>query len=113
MGCSARHDSSRLRHIDPSGAFEALGTQRRRTVVRLLAATDGQTQLADLAADVAERDGLDRQRAAAELHHRTLPKLSALDVVEYDNDERVAAPRPAVDDLTPLLQYLEYKEAEC
>jgi hypothetical protein len=84
---SVEDDGSSERSLDDE--FEALAASRRRRALYVLSRTDDSTTLADLADAVAslpDDDG-DPEEVAASLHHVHLPKLAALDVVDYDADD--------------------------
>lgn len=71
--------------------FEALADTHRRQVVRYFQATEDDvasvSDLVDYAADDAQR-ALTRDRLQVAFPHVTLPKLSELQVIEYDARSR-------------------------
>jgi len=73
--------------------FELLAPERRRLALAVLEERSSRIDLADLAADVAERepDATVREVQIA-LHHAHLPKLAAAGVVDYDPATRTIAP---------------------
>jgi hypothetical protein len=95
---------------DVDGALTAVADRRRRAVVRRLRArATGGATLEGLAESLAGTLGDDPDRVAVELHHRHLPKLDDLGVVEYDarshrvryrGDESVEALLRFLDDRT-------------
>ncbi|RXK46204.1 DUF7344 domain-containing protein [Halorientalis pallida] len=91
-------------------ALEALSDERRRIVVRVLHGTEGTTTLQELATEICLLpDGAqDRDRVVLDLHHRTLPKLDALGLVDYDPADNVVEPRSALGDLLGLVEHVEY-----
>lgn len=78
---------------------ELLAAERRRLALDVIADRTGPLELADLAAAVARReDGLDaadaddRRRVRTSLHHRHLPMMDDLGLVEYDPDANLVEP---------------------
>jgi hypothetical protein len=90
-------------------AFAALADADRRELLSLLAATmEGDPP-------VRVPDDLilgppDSPRAATRLHHVHLPKLTAMDYVEWDAAEGVVRRGPAFEELEPLLEVLQEHE---
>ncbi|WP_135853013.1 DUF7344 domain-containing protein [Halorussus salinus] len=86
----ATNDSpAALGSVDDSfdAIFEVLAAERRRYVLYALHRHSGRASLADLADEVASREGADTERVAASLHHVHLPKLVSANVAAYDPDE--------------------------
>jgi hypothetical protein len=64
---------------------EVLGNPHRRSVLQELAALAGEEVSFETLADrVAQRESLDRDRVASDLHHIHLPKLADLGVITYN-----------------------------
>jgi DNA-binding transcriptional ArsR family regulator len=98
-------------HLSVSAALDALGDGRRRAVLRALDGAEGPVSVRELAAEIAAMPGTTTRghdRVAVDLHHRTLPKLDALGIVDYDPEATAVEPRPALDDLLGLAEYIEY-----
>lgn len=70
---------------------EVLGNPQRRSVLQELASLAGdEVSFETLADRVAQREPLDRDRVASDLHHIHLPKLADLGVITYDvNSQRI------------------------
>lgn len=75
--------------------YQVLSAERCRSTLDILEEGDAMT-LTELAAKVANRehslDGSDEeavQRVAVSLHHKHLPKLASLDILDYDSDKRL------------------------
>ena len=96
--------------LSADDALEALGDQRRRTVVRVLQGTEGTVTVQELATEIRllPEGPQDPDRIVVDLHHRTLPKLDALGVVSYDPEETVVEPRPPLDGLVGLVEHVEF-----
>lgn len=90
---------------DPAWDLVAAVVERpyRRHVLSLVEAATEPISLETLANALLEReddvDGLDADQLETRLHHIDLPKLTALDVLEYDHGERTVR---ASQSLTPL-----------
>ncbi|SEO86549.1 hypothetical protein SAMN05216388_102148 [Halorientalis persicus] len=95
--------------VPVADALEALAGERRRAVIRILHGTEGTVPVQELATEVCLRpDGAqDRDRVVVDLHHRTLPKLDALGLVDYDPEATVVEPCSALDDLVALAEHVE------
>jgi DNA-binding transcriptional ArsR family regulator len=98
--------------VPVADALEALADERRRAVVRVLDGTEGPVPLQELATEIRRRpDGAqdrDRERIVVDLHHRTLPKLDTLGIVDYDSENNVVEPRSALGDLLGPVEHVEY-----
>jgi DNA-binding transcriptional ArsR family regulator len=97
--------------LSVDAALDALGDERRRAVVRVLHGTEEPVPVQELATEISRLPDTavrDRDRVVVDLHHRTLPKLDALGVVDYDPENTVVEPRAAVGDLLGLVEYVEY-----
>lgn len=105
-----RPDASAGENIGLDDLFEALGSRWRRCAVRHLAA-----QPTDSTADALVDDLLamyatptdDRQETRIAFHHAHLPKLAALDVVDYDREAGTVAPGPTLDEAAACLEAVE------
>jgi len=91
--------------------FELLEPERRRLALAVLEKRSSRLDLADLAADVAERErGSDAtvREVRIDLHHAHLPKLAAAGVVDYDPATHTVAPTAGdsetVDDLATAVR---------
>lgn len=78
-------------HLTDTERHDVLASERRRTVLDVLAGRATQVDLEDLAATVAAREsGVDEddpravERVAVSLHHNHLPRMAELDVLDYD-----------------------------
>jgi len=76
-----------------------LARPSRRVILSVVADHDGRLTLADLAAELRLRDDVvqpddDDRRLPIALHHVDLPKLAAIEVIEYDPDARTVIPTP-------------------
>jgi len=87
-------NASAVEHRD--ALFSALADGRRRFVIGALESCGGSLALADLAAEVADRDeGTDAsvsehvRRVEIELYHVHVPKLAAVGLVQFDRDRNV------------------------
>jgi hypothetical protein len=81
--------------IDENEVYDVLRNERRREVLRRLAAADGTSTIGDLADGIAAAEADEspppsdvRQSVYVSLHQTHLPKLDNLDVVRYDRDDR-------------------------
>lgn len=81
------------KHLTESQYHELLSVELRRATLDVLAMSTGPIELADLAAMVAPRetaadetDEATVERVAIYLHHRDLPKMDDLEVIDYDQD---------------------------
>ncbi|WP_121822707.1 DUF7344 domain-containing protein [Halostella salina] len=81
---------------DRDALFDALSHRYRRFAIDALDSCDGSLALADLAAEVAERDAESDasvpdhvRRVEVELYHVHVPKLAAIGVVRFDRDRNV------------------------
>lgn len=79
--------------LSESDRHRLLAAERRRTALEVLEDRPAPTALEDLAEAVAERECEAGSPApelvdgvAVSLHHSHLPKMAALDVLEYDTD---------------------------
>lgn len=79
-----------------TGLFDCLAAEQRRAVVAVLADASGALSVRELAGrTVARLDGTEpdavadaeRDRMVVTLHHRDLPKLADVEIVEYDREE--------------------------
>jgi DNA-binding transcriptional ArsR family regulator len=76
-----------------------LARPSRRAILSVVADHDGHLTLTDLAAELRLRDDVqpdDDRRLPIALHHVDLPKLAAIEVIEYDPDTRTVTPTPSL-----------------
>lgn len=95
--------------LDPDAVLDALATDRRRTVVRVLRNADERVSIEELAQHVVAQERQtppqtlssdEADRVATRLYHVDLPKLRAAMLVEYDDREvRLAVDQSELDDL--------------
>jgi hypothetical protein len=75
-----------------------LARPSRRVILSVVADHDGRLTLTDLAVELRLRDDVvqpdDDRRLPIALHHVDLPKLAAIEVIEYDPDARTVTPTP-------------------
>lgn len=78
-------------HLTDTERHRLLASERRRTILDVLAGRATPVDLADLArtvaareADTDEDDPKDVERVTVSLHHNHLPKMDDLDVLHYD-----------------------------
>ncbi|WP_101296435.1 DUF7344 domain-containing protein [Halegenticoccus soli] len=90
--------------LAPGDAFDALGNDRRRCAVSVLADERGTLAVSELATAVAaaEADAVPPPNQTyksvyASLRQTHLPKLESLSVIEYDPDAGTVAPGPQLD----------------
>lgn len=83
--------------------FDALAHRRRRRVVAYVADRNGETTLDAVAEHLCDDCGEDRERVRVSLHHRHLPKLDDLGVLDYDDRANVVRPLALSDLATELL----------
>lgn len=97
-------------------AFEVLGHSYRRHAVRVLDAHGSELALADLADETAVREfdarlpeiASERVRSVyLSLYHNHVPRLSAADVVEYEQEDDIVAPTESVSELADVLDTLQ------
>ena len=76
---------------------EALANGERRRIISILQDAGEPLSLADIAIELAEREGLDSEelwerahRLRIDLHHCHIPKLEDAGVVKYDRERAVA-----------------------
>ncbi len=78
-------------HLSENEYHELLASERRRTTLGVLATTTPPIELEKLASTVAARErGVDAvdteaiELVTVDLHHKHLPKLASLEIVDYD-----------------------------
>jgi hypothetical protein len=109
-GSSERDDSddSGSDSLSTEAVFETLSSQRRRYTLHYLKQQQEPVTVRDLSEQVAAwENGIDREsvtpklrkRAYTALHQTHLPKMSKLDVIEYDSDRGVVGMTPHVSQL--------------
>lgn len=97
------YDGSRL-----DDYFQSLSHPYRRFVIRKLRDADEPLQIAELATEIASRDGqpdddaIDRVRL--QLHHRDLPILSRKGVIEYDPERGRVSPTEITTHLAAIVE---------
>ncbi len=79
--------------------YSLLSSPERRATMHALAGRTSSVALADLAATLVEDDRWPSdddgdRRIAATLHHIHLPKMDAVDIIDYDADANVVDPVP-------------------
>ena len=79
--------------LSESEVHELLADERRRLVLDSLAERSGAVDVAELAATVTKRedgsqapDRATRKSVEADLHHRQLPRLADVGIIDYDRD---------------------------
>ncbi|NHN57790.1 MULTISPECIES: hypothetical protein [Halorussus] len=101
--------------LSPTAIFGLLADARRRRALRYLSRTVGATDLDDLAAELALREGeasaSRRDRIRASLFHVHLPKLRDAGVVRYDAERGTVERRSRRDQLEPYLSLAAADEA--
>lgn len=96
--------------IDDDTAFDILGNERRRACLNYLAGRDGSLPVSDLGRAVA-REVSDPETDEDDLYDSVyislcqshLPRLDAVDLVEYDREEKLVEPGPSLADIDHLL----------
>jgi|GEM_PF-282381 hypothetical protein len=101
-------DGSVPESLSTEAVFETLSSQRRRYTLHYLKQRQEPVTVRDLSEQVAAwENGIDREavtpklrkRVYTALHQTHLPKMSKLDVVEYDSDRGVVGMTPRVSQL--------------
>ncbi|WP_435348400.1 DUF7344 domain-containing protein [Haloarchaeobius sp. HRN-SO-5] len=90
-------------HVSTEDRHRILADQRRKHALEVVQSRLPPIPLSDVAREVATKaDDVPSQRAVEiSLHHRHLPLLDRIDVVDYDRDgNRVTACRATLDQLT-------------
>ena len=109
-GTPEASDAGETARIELDDLFEVLGERWRRCAVRHLAKRpDGRAAdefVADLHARYAPPTA-DRSSTRIAFHHVHLPKLDALDVVDYDRESGTVAPGPNFDEAAACLDAVE------
>lgn len=83
--------------------FDVLAHHRRRRVVAYVADRNGETTLDAVAEHLRDDCGDECERVRVSLHHRHLPKLDDLGVLDYDDSANVVRPLALSDRATELL----------
>lgn len=97
------------------GILEALSDGQRRTALRVLVASDGAMAVRELAHEMAvvvESPTSSPNHIVTALHHNHLPRLDDMGIVTYDMEANVVECRDAIEELTPLLEFLEVKRTQ-
>lgn len=106
-------DPSVIESIAADTAFDILSIKRRQCVLQCLLPYDNPVALADLADDVvALENGTgttdvskeDAKDVYVSLYHADIPKLSAADIVEYDQVQNTVTLTQNAAELRPLLE---------
>lgn len=91
-------ETERTATLTEHDKHEILTSDRRRHALSVLASRSSPMELSDLAREVAEREaGPDPEcpdairRVKLTLHHLHLPKMDAIDAIEYDTCTKQAA----------------------
>lgn len=110
----ASHDQDTPDSLDI--VVEVLSDQRRRSTLACLKKYDTSLALADLAEEVAIREydatiteiaAGDVKRVYMSLYHQHIPKMTALDVVQYDQESDVVALNETSEHLPRCFNLLE------
>lgn len=78
--------------LTKSERYELLSDERRRAVLETLEGLTAPVQLAELAAEIADRTGVGAfeqettKQVQITLHHNHLPKMDDMGVIDYDPD---------------------------
>lgn len=93
--------------LSPTTIFRLLADGRRRDALSYLSRRVGPTDVDELAAWLAAREGDPshdrRERIVADLHHCHLPRLLDAGVVRYDPERRTVQRLAVADQLEPYL----------
>ena len=95
--------------LEVSTIFELLRSRRRRHLLYYLSGTVEPVSLDDLVADLGRltTDPADLESIRADVHHRLLPTLTDVAVVDYDPTSGTVTLLPAVRHLEPYLGFAE------
>ncbi|WP_178916445.1 hypothetical protein [Natronomonas gomsonensis] len=105
---SGGSDGSESESLSTEAVFETLSSQRRRYTLHYLKQRQEPVTVRDLSEQVAAwENGIDREsvtpklrkRVYTALHQTHLPKMSQLEVIEYDSDRGVVGMTPHVSQL--------------
>lgn len=100
--------------------FTLLRDPRRRTIIAVLAACEGEIAVSDLTRAIAahEHDGsvadvsnAERRRIAVSLHHDHIPRLAASEFVDYDDRRETVAATENLERVAPVLSLVTEDEA--
>ncbi|MFB6178410.1 MAG: hypothetical protein ABEI77_01645 [Halorientalis sp.] len=94
--------------------MDALGTDQRRRLVRVLSTVDGPVTVHKLAYEIAitidQPPG--HEQLTTTLHHNHLPRLDDLGIVSYDPKSNTVETTASIEQLLPCLEYLEAKQRQ-
>ena len=103
--------TNRTEPLEESEVFHILGNDRRRAIVQLLAAADGQIDVSDVATEIAATESDTTpvpnnlyKSVYVSLQQTHLPQLEEDAVIEYDSDAKTIRPGSHFDD---VLQYVD------
>ncbi|MFC5969803.1 hypothetical protein ACFPYI_00520 [Halomarina salina] len=100
--------------LDLDDLFEVLGSRWRRCAVRYLDDRPDDTTTEAFVDDLYAMYGTtadDREQTRTAFHHGHLPKLAALDIVEYDREAGTVAPGRTLDEAAACLTAVESARA--
>ncbi|WP_132060390.1 DUF7344 domain-containing protein [Halorussus amylolyticus] len=112
-------DGASSESLTTDRVFDLLADAERRRALSALRSADGSVQLGDLAAETVARDECtdpstvtadERERTAAALHHKHLPRLADSGVVCYDPAESRVELTETVEELTPYFEIIDAYE---
>lgn len=95
--------------------LDALNNDQRRTVLRLLVASDGAVGVRELAREIAapaDETTPDVDNVVIALHHNHLPRLDDIGIVTYDPEANVVEADDSIAALTPYLEFLAAKRQQ-
>lgn len=88
--------------------FHSLSHPHRRFVIRQLRDEDGSLQIAELAKEIASRNGTPEddsiERVHLQLYHNHLPRLSRKAVIEYDRENGRVSPTEITTHLVAIVE---------
>ena len=85
--------------------FDALAHGRRRRIIAYVADRDRETTLEAIADHLRNGSGESQTRIQVSLHHRHLPKLDDLGVLDYDDRANAVRPLPLAERAKELLSF--------
>lgn len=111
----------KCRLSDSGAAFDLLANRRRRRALTVLESVDRRLTVHDLTRELAVAEagphitdvpGETVQRIFVSLRHVHLPKLAALELVEYDRDRGLVEPTDRLAGLEPYLSVVAETDPE-
>ncbi|MFC6827189.1 DUF7344 domain-containing protein [Halopelagius fulvigenes] len=90
--------------------FEALANGHRRQILASLMRENGRSVVPDAADDLSGERQLQAEIAFRHVH---LPKLDAVDFIDWDPESGIVAKGPRFGDIEPLLRFLTNEYTEC